>query len=70
MARFRAVMILFVLMSLFMDQALLSKSMKKSRPRYPRQRYVKVRKEKPKPPPDPALEWRDCGDMCLRQLFN
>jgi hypothetical protein len=70
MARFRAVMILFVLMSLFMDQGLLSKSTKKTRPRYPRQRYVKVRKEKPKPPPDPALEWRDCGDMCLRQLFN
>jgi len=70
MARFRLIVILILIMSLFMEEGLLSRPAKKSRPRYPRHRSVKIKKEKPKPPPDPALEWRDCGDMCLRRLFD
>jgi hypothetical protein len=69
MTRSRLIVILFVLISLLPDQALFSKTAKKGRPRYSRSRYVKVKKEKPKPP-DPALEWKECGDLCLRQLFN
>ncbi len=69
MARSRVLLILFILVSLFLDQGLLSKPAKKQRPRYSRPRYVKVRQEKPKPP-DPALEWKECGDLCIRQLFN
>ena len=31
--------------------------------------HAKSRKGKPKPP-DPALEWKECGDRCLAAAFG
>ncbi|MBP7735551.1 MAG: transglutaminase domain-containing protein [Spirochaetes bacterium] len=70
MARSRVIIIFVVLISLFIDQGLLSKPAKKKyRPRHARSRPVRIVKERPKPP-DPALEWKDCGEYCLRNLFG
>lgn len=70
MVRSRLIVILFVVAFLFMDQGLQSKAAKqKKRPRYSKSRYSSIKKEKPKPP-DPTLEWRECGDQCLRHFFG
>ncbi len=66
----RVIVILIVLISLFIDQGLLSKPAKKKyRPRPARHRTARIVKEKPKPP-DPALQWKDCGDYCLSRMFG
>lgn len=69
MARLLAIVILFVLISPLGDDGLLSKTAKKARPAKPKTRYAKVKQDKPRPP-DPALEWKECGDQCLRRIFN
>jgi hypothetical protein len=70
MIRPRAIIIFSIIFSLLISEGLFSKTTKpKYRPKYSKSRHVYVKKEKPKPP-DPALEWKDCGDNCLVKLFN
>ena len=53
-----------------MSEGLISRTAKpKYRQGYSKSRHVRIKKEKPKPP-DPALEWRECGDNCIARLFN
>ena len=71
MVRPRVLIILFVLLSILADQGLYSKTHKKSvsRPRYAKSRHIKQKKEAPRPP-DPALEWNNCGENSLLRFFN
>jgi hypothetical protein len=70
MVRPRAIIIFTIIFSLLISEGLFSRTAKpKYRPRYPKSRHVKVKKERPKPP-DPALEWKECGDNCIARIFN
>jgi hypothetical protein len=70
MVRPKAIIIVCACISLLMNQGVLSKPAKPgSRPRSTKSRPVKIRQEKIKPP-DPALEWKECGEECLSRLFN
>ncbi len=70
MARLRVIAIMLVLISLLFEPGLSAKPAKKKySPRRVRTRYAAVKKEKPKPP-DPALAWKECGELCLSRMFN
>ena len=70
MVRPRAIIIFSIIFSLLISEGLFSRTAKqKYRPKYSKARHVRVKKAKPKPP-DPALEWKECGDNCLARLFN
>jgi hypothetical protein len=70
MVRPRTIISITIIFSLLLSEGLFSRTAKpKYRPRYPKSRHVKVKKEKLKPP-DLALEWKECGDNCIVRLFN
>jgi hypothetical protein len=70
MVRAKSIIIVCACFSLLLHQGVLSKPAKpRGRPRYTKSRTTKIKPEKIKPP-DPALEWKDCGEECLSRLFN
>ncbi len=69
MARVR-IIILCVIVSILCQEGLLSKTSKSKRPpRKGKARHAAPRRVTQKPP-DPALQWTDCGEQCISPVFG